>query len=204
MNRKWKQSSAISFWAENAVHDHVLQIYDNDDILIESLSGFIRTAVDTLDSSIVIATQNHFHLLESRLARDGISLTLLHNQGHFFYFDAEETLSGIMEGGLPDERLFHRAVTEMINKAGDGKRKLRVFGEMVAILWERGQTAATVRLERLWNNFLQQDSLCLFCAYPASVFYSQEYPLVQHVCSAHTKLIDGSAKSINDVRFIDN
>jgi hypothetical protein len=44
------------------------------------------------------------------------------------------------------------------------------FGEMVALLWARGQAAATVRLEHLWQQFCKEHAFSVFCAYPKAGF----------------------------------
>ena len=49
-------------------------------------------------------------------------------------------------------------------------RRVRAFGEMVAVLWARGDQAATVRLEHLWHNLCQRHEFSLFCTYPKAGF----------------------------------
>lgn len=51
---------------------------------------------------------------------------------------------------------------------GRDGRRVRAFGEMVAVMWTRGQSGATVQLEHLWHRFCQTKAFSLFCAYPKS------------------------------------
>ncbi len=52
----------------------------------------------------------------------------------------------------------------------DGRR-VRAFGEMVAVLWDQGQNAATVRLEHLWHKLCPEEKdFSLFCTYPKAGF----------------------------------
>ena len=84
--------------------------------------------------------------------------------------DAQETLSKFMVKGLPDEELFTQVVTGLLERARNGGRRVRAFGEMVAVLWSQGHNGATVRLEHLWHKFCQTEAFSLFCAYPRSGF----------------------------------
>ena len=69
---------------------------------------------------------------------------------------------------MPDETLFATNVGEIIERArSGGTRKVRVFGEMVNLLW-RSNTPAAIRLEELWNDLIARSELSLFCAYSTS------------------------------------
>ena len=52
-----KQSKADTFWGEIAPCDHVVQIYETDEIFINALVGFVGDGINSNDSCIVIATQ---------------------------------------------------------------------------------------------------------------------------------------------------
>jgi hypothetical protein len=43
---------------------------------------------------------------------------------------------------------------------------VRVFGEMVSLLWDAGLIDAAVELEVLWNELGVQYPFSLLCAYP--------------------------------------
>ena len=72
--------------------------------------------------------------------------------------------------GWPDDIRFTAVVTEIIGRANRTGRKVRVFGEMVALMWAEGHCGATVRLEHLWTAICQRESFPLFCAYPKTGF----------------------------------
>ena len=44
---------------------------------------------------------------------------------------------------------------------------------MVAVLWQRGEHGATVRLEYLWHELTQSVGFSLLCAYPKSAFVGE-------------------------------
>ena len=70
----------------------------------------------------------------------------------------------------PDAELFDQFVTQVLERAGRGGRRVRAFGEMVALLWAQGHNGATVRLEHLWHELCRRESFSLLCAYPRAGF----------------------------------
>jgi hypothetical protein len=115
--------------------------------------------------------------------------------------DAEQMLSKFMVNDWPDETLFMSTVSDLIVRAKMDNRHVRAFGEMVAILWAKGQVGATVRLEHLWNKFCETQAFCLFCAYPQSGFTQDASESVMHICGAHSKMIAGFGQSKTDIFY---
>jgi hypothetical protein len=192
-NEGWATSSNEVFWGEIAPYEHVVQIYENDDVFLDQLTGFVSSGVKAGECAVVIATAAHLTALHERLAAVGYTLSSLISQTQYIPLDAEEVLSRFMVNDWPDESLFHKAISEVLMKAKQNNRKVRAFGEMVAILWAKGQVGATVRLEQLWNKFCENEAFCLYCAYPESGFTEDAAESVKHICSAHTKMIRGVA-----------
>jgi hypothetical protein len=190
-NDGWTQTSNQVFWGEIAPCDHVVQIYESDDVFLDLLTGFVSGGVNVEDAVIVIATTSHLEGLEERLTTIGYDVKTLIANSQYIPLDAEQTLGKFMVNGWPDETLFNHIVSDLIGKAKQGNRQVRAFGEMVAILWAKGQVGATVRLEQLWNMFCENEAFCLFCAYPKSGFTQNASESVMHICGAHSKMVAG-------------
>jgi hypothetical protein len=58
--------------------------------------------------------------------------------------DAEELLSRLVFRGWPDDYLFKQSVTELLSRARRGGRRVRAFGEMVALLQQGKDVIAVV------------------------------------------------------------
>ena len=199
---EWKQTKTDIFWGEIAPCDHVLQIYENDGVFLDALTGFVGGGINVDECCIVIATDAHLHALEARLKSYGIYIESLIADNRYIPLNAEETLAKFMVNGWPDENLFNQTVSALIkNGRNHNKRKIRAFGEMVAILWAQGNNGATVRLEHLWNKFCQKETFCLFCAYPKSGFTEDISESMHHICCAHAKLIGGSEKQLTEIFY---
>jgi hypothetical protein len=203
VDNNWSQASGKVFWGEIAPYDHVVQIYENDDAFLDLLNGFVTGGVHEGDCVIVIATVAHLKALNKRLENVGLDIADLMQRDQYIPLDAEEMLAKFMVNDWPDENLFMHLVNDLIARAKKEGRQVRAFGEMVALLWAKGQVGATVRLEHLWNKFCETEAFCLFCAYPQSGFTQDATESVMHICGAHSKMIAGSGKSRTDIFYRD-
>jgi hypothetical protein len=185
----WQQSNIQHFWGELASTDHLIQLYENEQAFITALEGFAGSGFLAGESVIIIGTGEHLKAFNNRLVAHGFDINKLIATDQFLSLDAEETLQNFMLGNHPHEERFFKLVRGLVRRAGQGKRKVRAFGEMVALLWKNGNREATVELEALWNKFCAQENLCLFCAYPKS---GLTHTAMEHVCSMHTKIIAGT------------
>jgi hypothetical protein len=189
------------FWAEIAPCDHVVQIYESDEMFLDLLYGFVKDGIDADECVIVIATAVHLKSLNERLTGAGFDLSNIHVNNLYVPLDAEVALSKFMVNDWPDETLFRHFVSDLIMRAKSDNRQVRAFGEMVAVLWAKGHVGATVRLEQLWNKFCETESFCLFCAYPQSGFTRDAIESVMHICGTHSKIIRNGERGMNDLFY---
>ena len=186
-------NTQANFWGEIAPCEHLVQIYADDEVFLKALEGFVAGGFDAGDGVVVIATGSHRRNLEERLRRRGFDLDAALLRDQFIPLDAEDTLARFMVDGWPDDERFCEMVAELIGRAGSGGRRVRAFGEMVSLLWTRGDCGATVRLEYLWNNLCKQSTFSLFCAYPKIGFTESPDLAVQAICAVHSRIISEAA-----------
>lgn len=186
------KSAAIQtevFWGEIAPCEHLVQIYQDDGVFLDSLEGFVSGGIMAGDGVVVIATAPHILALENRLTSRGIDVGTAVATNQYICLDAEKTLSHFMIGGWPDEILFERFVRSLLEQAKGEGRRVRAFGEMVALLWAQGNGGATVRLEHLWHRLCRDLSFSLFCAYPKSGFTSDASDSIKEICDTHSRVV---------------
>jgi hypothetical protein len=182
-------NAPANFWGEIAPCEHLVQIYGDDGVFLDALEGFVAGGLDAGDGLVVIATDAHLQALQERLRLRGFDLAAAREQDQFIPLDADATLSRFMVDGWPDDDRFHQLVAELLQRAGASGRRVRAFGEMVALLWARGDCGATVRLEYLWNNLCRTSAFSLFCAYPKIGFTENPDLAFQAICAAHSRVI---------------
>jgi signal transduction histidine kinase len=172
------------------VSEHSVQFFETDTFLVNSVSEFIETGLRAGDACIVFATQPHREGIQERLAADGLNVSAALAQGQYVPFDAAATLSQFMVDGSPEPERFAEIVGDVIAEAAQGGRSVRIFGELVALLWADGNRTATVRLEELWNELSKTFSFSLFCAYPVHGFDGEIYEAqFTEICNQHSHVI---------------
>jgi DcmR-like sensory protein len=198
---EWQRCDTKAFWSDIASDDHVVQIYDNDTMLINTLADYASDGFNNGDSVIIIATAIHLKQLNSRLLSCGHNLNILSASDQYITLNAHDMLSKFMINGKPDEQYFLHTLTPIIKRAGKNGRKVRSFGEMVALLWQSGHSTATIELEHLWNKFSEKENFCLFCAYPKNGFSNDASASVMHICSAHSKLVGRNENFPSEIQY---
>lgn len=177
------------FWGEMAPCEHLLQIYEDDAVLLDTLTGFVAGGLQSGESAVVIATAPHLEELERRLAAAGVDVAAARSDDQFIALRADRTLARFMVQGWPDENRFNEVISEIVVRARGRGRRVRAFGEMVALLWAQGHVGATVRLEHLWNKLCKAEAFSLFCAYPKAGFTKDSVVSLADICAAHTRQI---------------
>jgi hypothetical protein len=186
---EWHQCSSKSFWENIAAGDHVVQLYDRDQVLIGTLTDYAADGFDNDEAVVIIATLCHLKALESQLSLRGFSLEALKAEDRLIMLDADQTLSKFMVNGIPDENYFNRTISNVLKIARKDGRHVRAFGEMVVLLWQRGNAMGTIQLEHLWNKLGTSETFSLLCAYPDSDFQRDAGASITHICTAHSKQI---------------
>jgi len=172
--------------AHHMTHDHAVYFYEDDAFLIDNVANFVKAGLEQNETVIVVATPQHRSDLKDRLMTDDLIGLKDTFANHYVTLDAADTLGLFMVNGWPDERLFLQVIGHVIHSATQG-RPVRIYGEMVAVLWAAGQHKAAIRLEDLWNQLATQQDFALLCGYPSSGFDDPAAAAsFQDVCACHT------------------
>lgn len=177
------------FWGEIAPCEHMAQFYEDDGVLLDTLAGFVSGGLKAGESAIVLATSEHLSALEQRLEESGVDVANAKLHDRYITEIAEEALSRFMVNQWPDDQRFADFVTGLISRAQANARRVRAFGELVALLWARGDVGATVRLEFLWHQLCRSQAFALFCAYPKSGFTEDPLKSLDVIRATHSRII---------------
>ena len=182
--------------------EHLVQFYKNENYLTAYIADYFKAGLVAGDSCIMIATPAHreavAHLLKSR----GVDIDSHELDGKFVSLDAAATLVHFMHNNMPDAQSFSEIIGNRVPVLG---RRVRAFGEMVALLWQDGNSEGAIALEKLWNDLGKIRKFSLLCAYPEHIianglvadssvpersitnFYALE-PF-RKICSEHSEVI---------------
>lgn len=179
--------------AQQESGSHVLQFYGADQgSFIRNVGVFLRDGLERGDSLLAIATTEHQILFQKELDALGCGATQAIHDGRLVFRDAAETLASVMPGDQLDwesvERTLGEAVAALQRTAPRGR--LRVYGELVGLLWSERKFAAAIQLETFWRKLLESNELDLFCAYPIDVFGKQfSVAEVDELLQVHTHVV---------------
>jgi CheY-like chemotaxis protein len=197
-----KHVAPTADWSAMGDCEHFVQFYESDEFLVDCIEGFVRSALTTENSSVVIATLEHRLALQRKLAANGVDIADAIEQGRYVVLDAADTLTKIMQGGAPDPDRFALTIGPVIAQLAEGGKRVHAFGEMVALVWTDGNRDAAIRLEELWNELRKHHRFALFCAYPIEGFgEANDESQFDGVCGCHSRVIP--AESFAAIRDAD-
>ncbi len=165
-------------------HDHAVHVYADDLAISQELVRFVEDGLVLGESVVVAANAPH----RAAIAAWCAGHPLISETGSLLVVDAAETLQTFMVEGIPDQGLFEATMGGIVEHAARGGRAVRVFGEMVAILWDAGNVAGALALETLWNDMASNRQFFLLCAYPEVLLDRAPLSAVNAMCDRHSDL----------------
>ena len=171
-------------------HRHVVQFYDRDEELTENAGDYLAGAIAEGGAAVIVATPGHCAGFEARLAAGGVNVGAARRDGSLVCLDATRIAGRLTSGGQVDLAAFGTQFRPAILAAGEAPGPVRIYGEVVALLWAAGQVNAALELEGLWNDLGREIPFSLFCGYPRHlVDSSQHQGAVAEVCRLHTAVV---------------
>jgi hypothetical protein len=173
---------------------HAVRFYDNDKSLAQIVARFLADGLVDGKPGIVVATPSHRVAILRELIAQSLDVVHLQRSHDLVLLDAQEELSKFMENGKPDAEAFSNGMCEVIKRACRGRRDctVRIYGEMVDVLWQDGQQEAAISLETLWNELANTKAFSLLCGYSMGHFYKDAN--FQQVCSHHTHIVSADGE----------
>lgn len=157
---------------EGFVTNHLLQLYTSDEHLVGVVSSYVVCSLDADESVVVVVTPQRWCDLSARLTGLGMDVPGLIDGGRLRVLDAQATLDELVKGGgLPSRVVFNDLLAPVLRdaRAASPSGRLGLYGEMVDLLWEKGDLGASDELEGIWNALLRAGRSTLLCSYRADV-----------------------------------
>lgn len=173
-----------------AAANHAARLYRTDVELADAVSRFIVEGLRRGEAVLVIATATHWAQFVAHLARHAdVDLASTIVNGQLRIMDADLALSAIMSDGMPEWHRVHETASSIIEGGHKRFGGIRVYGEMVNILWQNGNRAGAEELERHWNALAYRYPVTRLCAYRVCDSDPDSYnALLGSVCRSHAKV----------------
>src|SRR5262245_22268546 len=165
---------------------HRVRCYERDRFLASIVAEVLQGGFANGEPGIIVATPTQRAAVLRELSNKSVDVVELQRSETLMLLDARDTLATFMIDGKPDEARFMSGMSELIERACKGRSDctVRIFGQMVDVLWQQDEHEAAIRLEMLWNQLAQTKSYSLLCGYAMGHFY-KDAPL-DEACAQHT------------------
>jgi hypothetical protein len=151
-----------------APRDHIVQLYQDQGFLNRAVCRFAAATLAHGEGLILVPTRSHWEAFKPRLEAEGVDLAGAEKSGQLTVIDADELLPSFLHDNMPDAPLFLGLAAEVVDRsrsAGKRHAKVRWWGEMVNVLWERGDVAASMSLEDLFDQLAHEQDIAIFCSF---------------------------------------
>lgn len=179
--------------ADATAPDHIVQLYQDQDFLGRAVCRFGGAALANGESFLLAATLTHWNAWRPLLEAEGVDVEAARERGQMTVFDAEELLSRFMRDGMPHPPTFLGLAADVVRQARAGGRypRVRWWGEMVNVLWERGNVAASMKLEDLFDQYVaKKDGVAIACGFLMDNFNSDIHArMLPRLGTNHSHLI---------------
>jgi hypothetical protein len=166
---------------------HVVAFYEEEGFLGSAVTDFLLDGVRRGETVCIIATAGHREAFAAGLAATGIDVERRRLEGRYIELDAAGTLASLRSDGALDTAAIRRQVGDWLASAAADGRRIRIYGEMVALLWDAGDLYLTLELEQLWEELTAGVAMPVLCGYPMRGFDTPETTALFHaVCDHHT------------------
>jgi hypothetical protein len=166
---------------------HVVAFYEDEGFLGSAVTDFLLDGLGRGETVCIIATAGHREAFAAGLAATGIDVERQRLEGRYIELDAAGTLASLRSDGGLDTSAIRRQVGDWQARAAADGRRIRIYGEMVALLWEAGDLGLALELEELWEELTAGIAMPVLCGYPMRCFDTPETTALFHaVCDRHT------------------
>jgi len=177
--------------------EHVVQFYEDDAFLVDLVARFLGVGLVGSEPLVAVLTEPHRHAVCERLAAVGFDVDAAIHEGQLRLEDAHAMLDRLMVDRMPDAdrvRILLGGVLRESQQGKFGRKRTRVFGEMVDVLWRRGDEISAVHLEELWNGLQFNHPFHLLCAYCMNSTYRETHATSVHqIHRVHTRALSEAA-----------
>jgi hypothetical protein len=164
-------------------HDHEVAVYETVRELGGRVAAFVAAGLATGERCLMLARPTLRLAVDDALLALGVDVVEAERAGDYVPMDAQTTLDRFLVDGVPNAERFMALASESMP---DDDRPTRAYGEMVSLLWERGDVVSALQLEALWTAYSRGRPISIMCSYPVSAVSHADLGDVARLCELHT------------------
>ena len=149
------------------VGTHAVLFFDDEAVRLLEVVNFVCEGVRAGESVFLALTSSIAESVRAALPAD--VLALAQRSEGLTILDAHATLELLMRDGTLDPAAFEKYVASGVRRSRKERGPVRVYGEMVTLLWSADNVVAALQLEQLWNELQEEFGVTVLCAYPLAL-----------------------------------
>jgi hypothetical protein len=173
---------------------HDALFYSDDDLMIDGMQSYLRSAVDAGDGAFCVATKQHLSALASRFRPHQSDMDAATEQGRYVALDVNDAVAALTANGELNEsrasEFFGNILGKIMASIQNGNPRVFSFGESSATLWARGNFDDVLRLEQWATELVQGQAVAVRCAYPVQIFHHpRDTEYLGKICGEHSAIL---------------
>lgn len=166
---------------------HFVDFYDTDDEFVAMAANFLNEGFVAGSSCISVFTSAHLARVRGRLIELGSDPQQLIDDYRFVALDADDTLASAWIDGRLDTCNFYSRFADLIRLMSAGGRQVRIIGEIVDLLAERGRFDVVMQIEELCNELSREHTFRMSCLYRRRLFTQPSAEAARRrICAVHS------------------
>jgi DcmR-like sensory protein len=151
---------------------HAVSFFQDEPQLCAEIASFVAEGLKLGEPALIVTNEPHRRGIAQQLSLRAVDVERAVADGDLLMVDADETLSALMgDGDLPNAAIYHREVGAACRSLLRGRPgPIRIFGDMVDMLWQRGEQEAAIRIEILSNQLAVLQPISVICGYSMGHF----------------------------------
>jgi hypothetical protein len=177
---------------------HLAAFYQTDHFFVEQAAAFVGNGLAAGEHVIVLATLPHWNAIAARLEEGGIAYGRAASEGRLVLIDAEHVLETVTINGHVDVAAFRATLSPLIPVG----KKLRIYGELVSLLAQRGDVDGAVTLEALGTELARNPEVSILCGYHAAGHPPLDADAIRRIEDVHDRSVfEGTDQPMTRAHF---
>ncbi|HUQ97909.1 MAG TPA: MEDS domain-containing protein [Gemmatimonadaceae bacterium] len=173
---------------------HSIVIHKDDDSLASIAAQMLVSGIQYGQPALLITAGGHLDAVRDKLSTERIDPDDLIAAGWLTVVDAETLLNVLMVGDVPDPIRFRHMAGSLLEQLCATREVCIpvIYSDMAGRLWRRGNKAAALSLEILWNGLATAYNFSLICGYygDPSVTSAPTLEELEAICQQHNEIIE--------------
>ena len=169
---------------------HFAQLHRDQESLATAVAAFAGVGLRRREGVVLVASAERAECILNKLEAAGSDVVAAAKAGSLVVLDARASLERFMHDGEPSWTEFRELAFAAFDSLRSRRKHIRVYGEMVDVLWHEGRYDAAIRVEEFWNRLAAERSFSLFCCYVIDSLAEQSYDGPLHeIGRTHTDIV---------------